>query len=144
MTKRIAISCLLILCVLLTCSCELVKSPDYYELNGDDTVISFTKVVGERKVNTTKIEMTNAVQRISYSYKNVENAFEDAETYIDYLSGEEDFYYSGMLNLDETEDEITLSKTSPNDKEYQIRAIVRYNVNTKIVKVVIEREKVIE
>ncbi len=143
MTKRIAISCLLILCVLLTCSCELVKSPDYYELNGDDTVISFTKVVGERKVNTTKIEMTNAVQRISYSYKNVENALEDAETYIDYLSGEEDFYYSGMLNLDETEDEITLSKTSPNDKEYEIRAIVRYNVNTKIVKVVIEREKVI-
>jgi hypothetical protein len=143
MVKRIAISCLLILCVVLTCSCEIVKSPDYYELNGDDTVISFTKVVGERKVNTTKIEMTNAVQRISYSYKNVENAFADAETYIDYLSGEEDFYYSGMLNMDETEDEITLSKKSPNDKEYEIRAIIRYNVNTKIVKVVIEREKVI-
>ncbi len=143
MTKRIAISCLLILCVLLACSCELVKSPEYYELNGNDTVASFTKVVGDRKVNTTKIEMTNAVQRISYSYKDVENALEDAETYIDYLSGEEDFYYSGMLNLDEIEDEITLSKTSPNDKEYQIRAIVRYNVNTKIVKVVIEREKVI-
>ena len=143
MVKRIAISCLLILCVVLSCSCELVKSPEYYELNGNDNVASFTKVVGERKVNTTKIEMTNAVQRISYSYKNVENAFEDAETYIDYLSGEEDFYYSGMLDMDETEDEITLSKKSPNDKEYEIRAIIRYNVNTKIVKVVIEREKVI-
>jgi len=143
MAKKIVISCLLVLCIVLTCACELVKSPEYYELNDNDTVISFTKVVGDRKVNTTKIEMTNAVQRLSYSYKDVEKAYEDAETYIDYLTGEEDFYYSGMLNMDEKEDEITLSKTSPNDKEYQIRVIVRYNVDTKIVKVVVEREKVI-
>ena len=57
MAKKIAISCLLVLCVVLTCACELVKSPDYYELNDNDTVISFTKVVGDRKVSTTKIEM---------------------------------------------------------------------------------------
>ncbi|MBO7253777.1 MAG: hypothetical protein J6V36_00565 [Clostridia bacterium] len=143
MVKKIAISCLLVLFVVLTCACELVKSPEYYELNGDDTVISFTKVVGDRKVNTTKNEMTNAIHRISYSYKDVEKAYEDAETYIDYLTGEEDFYYSGMLNMDEKEDEITLSKASPNNKEYQIRVIIRYNVDTKIVKVVVEREKVI-
>jgi hypothetical protein len=121
-----------------------VKLPEYYELNDGDSVISFTNVVGERDLNTKKLELNNAVQRIAYSFKNVEDAYADAEKYIDHLMEEEGFYYAGMLNMDETEDEITIYKTSPNDSEFEIRVIVRYNVNTKSVKVTIEREKVIE
>ena len=146
MKKRLILSLLLAVSLLFACGCEinLVKLPEYYELNDGDTVISFTNVVGERDLNTKKIEMTNAVQRISYSFKKVEDAYADAEKYIDHLMEEEGFYYAGMLNMDETEDEITIYKTSPNDSEFEIRVIVKYNTNTKIVKVTIEREKVIE
>ncbi len=144
MKKRIAFSLLLILCLVFSCACDLVKSPDYYGLNGNDNVISFTKVVGKRSVSSKKIDMTNAVQSIAYSYKDIEDAYADAEAYIDYLMEEEGFYYSGMLNLDETEDEITVSKTSPNDKEYELRVIVRYSVDTKTVKITAEREKIIK
>ena len=143
MKKRIVLSALLVLCLAFSCACEIIKVPDYYELNGNDVVTSFTKVVGKRTINTKKIEMTNAVQTVAYSYKNVENAYADADAYIDFLSGEEDFYYSGMLNMDETEDEISLTKTSDNDKDYEITVTVRYSTKTKIVKVTIEREKII-
>ncbi|MBE6648493.1 MAG: hypothetical protein E7614_03110 [Ruminococcaceae bacterium] len=142
--NRIVLCVLLTFVVVFSCACDLVKAPDYYELNGDDVVTSFTKVVGDRKVNTKKIEMTNAVQTISYSYKNVVDAYGDAEKYIDFLTGEEDFYYNGMLNMDESEDEVSLSKTSPKDEEYEITVTVIYNVNTKVVKIVVEREKIIE
>ncbi len=138
--KRIAIMLLTLVISVLACACKLVKSPDYYELNEDDTVVSYTKVVGDRKVNTKKVEMTNAVQSISYSYKEVENAFEDAETYIDYLTGEEGFSYSGMLDMDEKEDEVVVSKISPNNDEYEIRVIVKYNVDVATVKITVERE----
>jgi hypothetical protein len=141
--KRIALSILLVICLAFSCACEIVKAPDYYELNGDDVVTSFTKVVGNRTVNTKKIEMTNAVQTIAYSYKKVENAYADAEAYIDFLSGEEDFSYSGMMDMDETEDEIILTKTSDNDKEYEITVKVRYSTKTQIVKITVEREKII-
>lgn len=146
MKKRLILSLLLAVSLLFACGCEinLVKLPEYYELNDGDSVISFTNVVGERDLNTKKLELNNAVQRIAYSFKNVEDAYADAEKYIDHLMEEEGFYYAGMLNMDETEDEITIYKTSPNDSEFEIRVIVRYNVNTKSVKVTIEREKVIE
>jgi hypothetical protein len=146
MKKRLILSLLLAVSLIFACGCEinLVKLPEYYELNDGDSVISFTNVVGERDLNTKKLELNNAVQRIAYSFKNVEDAYADAEKYIDHLMEEEGFYYAGMLNMDETEDEITIYKTSPNDSEFEIRVIVRYNVNTKSVKVTIEREKVIE
>jgi hypothetical protein len=141
MKRKLALSFLLAICMIFSCACNLVKSADYYELNGDDSVISFTNVVGDRKVSTKKIDMTNAIQSIAYSYKEIENAYVEAETYIDYLLEEEGFYYSGMLNMDETEDEITIHKTSPDDEEYEIRVIVRYSNDTKTVKITVQREK---
>lgn len=141
--KKSVICSVLLICLMFFSACELVKSPDYYELNGGDSVISYTNVVGARSVGTKKISMTNAVQSIAYSYKDVEDAYADAEKYIDHLMDEEGFYYSGMLNMDEEEDEISLSKTSPSDNEYEIRVIVKYSVDTKTVKVTIEREKII-
>ncbi len=127
--------------MLLVCSCDIVKSPDYYTLNDDDTVASFTKAVGERKVSGQNISMSNATQVVTYSYKDVEDAYGDVEKYIDYLSGEEDFSYKGMLNMDEKSDEITLSKTSPNNKDYIIRVTIKYDVGPKTVKVTVERER---
>ncbi len=144
MKRKLVISFLLAVCLVFSCACELVKSPEYYSLNGGDNVISFTKVVGNRSVSTKKIEMTNAVQSIAYSYKNVESAYADAEKYIEYLMEEDDFEYSGMLNMDENEDEITIRKTSPNEKEYMITVIIRYSNNTKTVKITVQREKIIE
>lgn len=141
--KKSVICSVLLICLMFFSACELVKSPDYYELNNGDSVISYTNVVGARSVGTKKISMTNAVQSIAYSYKNVEDAYADAEKYIDHLMDEEGFFYSGMLNMDEEEDEISLSKTSPSDNEYEIRVIVKYSVDTKTVKVTIEREKII-
>ena len=141
--KKSVICSVLLICLMFFSACELVKSPDYYELNGGDSVISYTNVVGARSVGTKKISMTNAVQSIAYSYKDVEDAYADAEKYIDHLMDEEGFYYSGMLNMDEEEDEISLSKPSPSDNEYEIRVIVKYSVDTKTVKVTLEREKII-
>ena len=143
MKKRSVLCSLLVICLVFFSACEIVKSPDYYELNGGDNVPSYTKVVGSRTVSTKKINMTNAVQSVVYSYKDVEDAYADAETYIDYLMDEEGFYFSGMLNMDEEEDEITISKTSPNDKEYEIRIIVTYSTKTQTVKINAEREKII-
>lgn len=144
MKKRITALALMVLCVIFSCGCEIVKSPDYYMLAGNDEVASFTKVVGSRKVNTTKRDLTNAIQSISYSYKEVEAPYEDAEKYLDYLTGEEGFSYSGMLDMDEKEDEIVLTKTSENDKQFEIRVKITYNTDTKIVKIVAERERMIE
>ena len=144
MKKRIIAFAVIFIYVVFACSCELVKSPDYYSLNGDDNVISFTKVVGKRKVNTTKIDMTNAVQTIAYSYKNVETPYEDAEKYLDYLTGEEGFSYAGMLDMDEKEDEIMVSKISDHDEEFEIRVKIKYNVNTNVVKITVERERLLE
>lgn len=144
MKKRIVISFLLALCMIFACGCELVKSPEYYELKGGDEVSSFTKVVGSRSVGGKKVNMTNAVQSISYTYKDVENAYTDAETYVHYLIDDENFKYSGMLNMDETEDEILISKTSPSDSEFEIRIIVKYDTKTNSVQVTAEREKIIK
>ena len=139
--KKTTLLLLVALCILFVCSCDIVKSPDYYKLNDDDTVASFTKAVGERKVSGQNISMSNAIQVITYSYKNVKDPYGDAEKYIDYLSGEEDFSYSGMLDMDEKADTITLTKKSPNNKDYVIRVTIKYDVGPETVKITVERER---
>ena len=141
--RKTILGLLLAFCVLCVSACELIKSPDYYELNDEDKIISFTKVVGERKVNTKKIDMTHAVQRIAYSYKELENAFADSEKYINYLMDEEGFVSKDFIELDEEDDEITLRKDSSMDTGYEIRVVVKYSNSSQSVKVTVEREKVI-
>jgi phosphocarrier protein len=49
--RKTIILLMLAFSVFLVCACNVVKSPDFYSLDENDLVSSFTKVVGSRKVN---------------------------------------------------------------------------------------------
>ena len=104
------------------CSCGMVKSPDKYELSEKDSVVSITKVVGEREVKTTKV----ASQYVKYVYKNVQNTKSDVEKYAAQLVGVDKFTANKKYkNMDPT-GEIKFTKTSSSDKNYLIIVTVTY------------------
>ena len=119
------------------CACNIVKSPDKYEVGGDK-ITSITKVVGDRKVKSVKTQN----QLVKYIYKQVSDTAGDVEKYVEYLVSNEGFDANVRYNNLDTAGDITLTKPSPSDSSCTLK--VRITWDDSEYTVVAEREKSLE
>ena len=137
MKKIIAFLMLTVMVCGFLCACNIVKSPDKYEVGGDK-ITSITKVVGDRKVKSVKTQN----QLVKYIYKQVSDTAGDVEKYVEYLVSNEGFDANVRYNNLDTAGDITLTKPSPSDSSCTLK--VRITWDDSEYTVVAEREKSLE
>lgn len=119
------------LCLLVMCSCG--RKVDLYRIH-DDTVVSFTEALGERKLiseKLTKGEDGKVITKAEYTYQS-DKAEEDRVNYLYYLLNHNDATFLGedTVALMSRDAECAVMVTTSSDEKSFTISITRPNLET--------------